>query len=148
MSKERIIVAGSRDIEDYSLIKVTLDNYIKDSKDFVIVSGVARGVGELGERYAKENGLECVQYLANWDAYGKKASYVRNTEMANNADTLIAFWDVESNGTRNMINIAKKNGLKVFVLTGKGSQILVIKHGYCVTGGQKYLPKYEVRIEN
>jgi dissimilatory sulfite reductase (desulfoviridin) alpha/beta subunit len=35
--------------------------------------------------------------------------------MAENADALIAVWDGESRGTKMMIDIAKKKGLKVFV---------------------------------
>lgn len=35
--------------------------------------------------------------------------------MANIANALIAFWDRKSKGTKNMINLAKKKGLQVFV---------------------------------
>ncbi len=35
--------------------------------------------------------------------------------MASNADALIALWDGTSKGTKGMIDLAKKRGLKVFV---------------------------------
>ena len=53
--------------------------------------------------------------MANWDTFGKRAGYIRNQEMANNADALVAFWDEESKGTRHMIEIAKKQNLAVRV---------------------------------
>jgi hypothetical protein len=35
--------------------------------------------------------------------------------MADYADALIAIWDGKSKGTKHMIDIAKKKGLKVFI---------------------------------
>ena len=44
----------------------------------------------------------------DWDKYGKSAGYIRNTEMAEAGDILVAFWDGKSKGTEHMINIMKK----------------------------------------
>ena len=44
------------------------------------------------------------------------AGYLRNKQMAEYADALIAFWDGESKGTKHMIDLAKKNGLKVRIV--------------------------------
>lgn len=46
---------------------------------------------------------------------GAKTGHIRNAEMADNADALIAYWDGESRGTKNMIETAKTKGLKVYV---------------------------------
>ena len=35
--------------------------------------------------------------------------------MADNADALIAIWDGESRGTKHMIDIARRKGLKVWI---------------------------------
>ncbi len=40
---------------------------------------------------------------------------VRNQKMAEYADALIAVWDGESRGTKNMISLAKKLNLKCFI---------------------------------
>ena len=40
---------------------------------------------------------------------------IRNQQMSDYADALIAIYDGVSNGTKNMIEIAKKDGLEVFV---------------------------------
>lgn len=82
----------------------------------MIVSGHASGADALGERYAQERGLECEQYPADWEAYGRAAGPIRNAEMAEVADALIAFWDGASRGTKNMIDTAKSKGLKVAVV--------------------------------
>ncbi len=48
-----------------------------------------------------------------WDIHGKSAGHIRNAEMADYADALIAFWDGKSRGTANMIENARKRGLKI-----------------------------------
>lgn len=114
----RVIVAGGRDFDDYALLSVVLDEALT-SRD-VLVSGGARGADRLGERYAKEHELHVSQFLADWDKYGKRAGYIRNTEMALYAQgqdgMLVAFWDGESRGTKHMIDLAREFGLKVHVI--------------------------------
>ena len=84
-------------------------------KGIEIVSGNALGVDKIGEKWGKSLGYKIKLFPANWGRYGKSAGYVRNKEMANYADALIAIWDGKSKGTKHMIDIAKKKGLKVFV---------------------------------
>ena len=45
----------------------------------------------------------------------QQIGYIRNEEMAKNADALVAFWDGESHGTKHMIELANRYGLKVRV---------------------------------
>ena len=88
-----------------------------DQDDIQIVSGTARGVDQAGERYAASRGLDCVRFPADWEKYGRRAGYLRNCQMAENADALVAFWDGQSRGTKHMIEIAKARGLAVRIVT-------------------------------
>lgn len=110
----KVIIAGSRTITDYNeLIRALTHAGIQPSH---IVSGGARGVDQLGEKYASLHNIPVIQYLPDWDTYGKRAGYVRNMDMANSgAEMLICLWDGCSKGTKNMIDIAKQRGLKVHV---------------------------------
>ena len=112
----RIIVAGSREFSDYPLLVRTLDHLLSRQSEIVIVCGKARGADTLGEQYAKAHGYQVAYYPAEWDKYGRQAGYLRNIEMAKNADALVAFWDGQSRGTRHMIELAKQHGLKVRVV--------------------------------
>ena len=116
----KVIIAGTRDFNDYAFLKKNLDYFLQginpNNEEIEIVSGNARGADKLGERYAKEHNLPVRLFPANWDKYGKRAGYLRNQEMANYADVLIAFWDEKSKGTKHMIDIAKKQGLTVIVV--------------------------------
>lgn len=119
MNEYKVIIAGGRDFGNYELLKEKCDYYLQHKLRegrVVIISGHASGADSLGERYAQERGLECEQYPADWKTHGKAAGPIRNKVMAEVADALIAFWDGQSRGTANMINLAKSKGLKVGVV--------------------------------
>lgn len=112
----KIIIAGGRLFSDYPFLKLKCDNIIGGRIGIEIVSGTAKGADKLGERYAKEKGFYISEFPANWDDHGKKAGYLRNDQMAQYADALIAFWDGTSSGTKHMIDLANERGLKVRVI--------------------------------
>ena len=109
----RVIIAGSRSIENYSILLDAIDE--SGFQVTTVISGRAKGVDRMGETYAYLRGLTIDVFPADWDKHGKAAGYIRNSEMAEHADALIAIWDGKSKGTKNMIEIAKRKGLKVFV---------------------------------
>ena len=122
----KIIIAGSRGFKDYQSLKTQCDVIIADYRSAIpysarssikIISGGARGADSLGEKYAHEKGFECLVMPADWDKYGKRAGYLRNAQMAEVADALIAFWDGTSRGTWSMIELARKGGLKVTIVS-------------------------------
>ena len=109
----RVIIAGGREIHDYSKLLEAIDEC--QFPIATVVSGGARGADALGERYAEEMNLKLNLFYPNWDLHGKSAGHIRNRKMAENADALIALWDGESRGTKNMIETAHKLGLLVYV---------------------------------
>lgn len=109
----KTIIAGSRTIKDINCVfRAVADS---DFDVTCVVSGGAKGVDLLGEDYAMFFELPIHRFNADWDKYGKSAGYIRNKEMAEHADALIAIWDGKSKGTKHMIDIATKKGLKVYV---------------------------------
>lgn len=112
----KVIIAGGRDFNDYELLKDKCDMYLSQQTDVEIVSGTANGADKLGEIYAKERGYRLSQFPADWDSYGKGAGPIRNRQMADYADFLIAFWDRKSKGTENMIYEARKRGLSIRII--------------------------------
>jgi ribonuclease HI len=109
----KVIIAGSREIRDYALVKHTITQ--SGFNITQVVCGMARGVDLLGRDYAIENNISVAEYPANWDLYGKRAGFLRNTDMGHYADALIAIWDGQSKGTYNMISIMKQLGKQVFI---------------------------------
>jgi len=115
----KVVIAGSRGFSNYKLLKETCDKYLREKKkthNIVIISGHARGADSLGEKYASDEDLDLEIYPADWKKYGKSAGFMRNEQMADIADAVIAFWNGESHGTKHMIDIAEEKGLNVKVV--------------------------------
>ena len=117
----RVIIAGSRNYNDYEKLKERCNTYLSNKLSdpetcVIIVSGAAKGADALGERYAMENNLPIERYPADWEHNGRAAGPIRNEEMAKVADALIAFWDGKSPGTKSMISLARRKGLQVAVV--------------------------------
>ena len=119
MQDYSVIIAGGRYFNNYQLLKERCDFYLQSKKrshNVIIVSGHASGADSLGEQYANEEGFDTQLFPADWNKHGKAAGPIRNAEMAEVADALIAFWDGKSRGTANMIQLAKDKGLKVAIV--------------------------------
>lgn len=109
----KTIIAGSRHISDYELVLEACAN-----SNFIIseiVSGAAKGVDKVGELIAHDFNIPVRVFPADWKKFPKTAGYIRNTEMAEYAEALVAVWDGISPGTKHMINTAKRLGLKVYI---------------------------------
>jgi hypothetical protein len=111
----RLAVIGSRSFNDYKVAKAVLDDCHKNVGITSIVSGGAKGADSLGARWAHENEIELILYLPDWERFGKSAGFRRNSEIINDSDAVIAFWDGESKGTADSINKANEKGLDVFI---------------------------------
>ena len=109
----KIIIAGGRDFDDYLLL---LQAVVKANFDITeVVSGGAPGADTLGELFASDMDLPLKRFPADWKRLGRAAGPIRNGEMAQYADALIAMWDGVSTGTANMIKQATERGLKVHI---------------------------------
>lgn len=121
------IVAGSRTITDYALVKSTIEE--SGFAVTLLVSGMAPArkkenykpsVDLLGVRWAIENKIPYRPMPADWDRYGNAAGMVRNGAMGDFAVTcpdggaLIGLQENGSSGTENMIEQALQRGLNVF----------------------------------
>lgn len=115
----RVIVAGSRTFDDYSLLCATMNKFVDGAVKVDVISGGARGADSLGERWALE--LDCPDFSitrmpADWDRHGKSAGYRRNEEMAKIATHCVVFWDGQSRGSKHMIDLAGKYNLPTLVV--------------------------------
>ena len=131
----RIIIAGSRIIptdKDYLREYFSrLDNLSKIKKDNIeVVSGTARGGDYVGEEWAIARDHKLVKFPADWEYQALNAGYQRNEQpdakywstyklkkMAAYSDALVAIWDGKSKGTKHMIDIVRREGLAVRIIS-------------------------------
>ena len=105
----RLVVAGDRNYTNYDAVAEKLDALLSEmspDETIEIVSGGAKGVDSLGERYATERGLSLVKFPADWGKLGKAAGPLRNKQMAEYADALFSIQVPTSRGTISMRNMA------------------------------------------
>jgi hypothetical protein len=116
----KLAIVGSRNYPRLSLI----DKLISQLPDDVeIVSGGARGVDRRAAYSAQKRGLKVTELEADWENLGKRAGYLRNVEIVNSADRVVAFWDGVSPGTKHSMRLAKQTGKPLTIYGPEGERI-------------------------
>lgn len=110
----KTIIAGSRAIDRYELVDVALSDAMGQGLVITaVVSGGARGIDQLGERWAREHSIPVTRLIPDWGKWGKRAGILRDEQMASVADALVAIWDGTSRGTDHMVSEGRRRGLVV-----------------------------------
>ena len=103
-----VIIAGSRTIEDYELVKTHVIN--SRFKIDEVVNGTARGADFCGVLFAQEFGLYITNFTPDWNKYGRSAGIIRNGHMADYADAAVIINQSFSRGAANMLTqMASRN---------------------------------------
>jgi len=111
----KVIIAGGRTFvptEAHCLVLCEQKELLPITE---VVSGCAKGADAFGEWWASEHGIPVKEFPANWGRYGRGAGPIRNRQMAEYADALIAF--PGGSGTRHMLRTAKELGLVIVDLS-------------------------------
>ncbi len=125
----RVLCCGDRNYSSYEIIRRELEKLPKDTE---IIQGCANGADTMSAKISKVLGLKLISskdnadvinkpgFPANWDKYGKAAGAIRNKQMLDEGkpDLVLAFHtNIEkSRGTKNVIEQAKKRGIKVLLI--------------------------------
>lgn len=152
MKEFRLIIAGSRNFNDYALLEqqtIEFINLYAEQVDTVtVVSGAAKGADTLGERFSEEFDLDLMRMRAKWSdtkvegavirtrrdgtEYNAVAGHNRNSRMAQFAidaseaggiGACICFWDGHSGGTQHMIQIAADSDLELCIVNTSTGEV-------------------------
>ena len=107
-------VVGSRiypDLERVSAFVASLP------PDVEIVSGGAAGVDTAAEQQAWRDKRPLKVFPADWEGLGRIAGFIRNQDIVNYADLVVAFWDGKSRGTAHTMRLAASQN-KLFHVFG------------------------------
>ena len=108
----KIAIVGGGDYPDLDRVC----RYVKSlPSGTVVVSGNAEGVDRVAETTAQHCGLEVISIPAQWDELGKSAGFIRDIEIIEQVETVVAFWDGKSKGTLHSITEASKRGIRVMI---------------------------------
>ena len=105
----KVGVIGSR-----GLTVDNLEQYLPENTT-EIVSGGAKGIDTCAREYALSHDIKLTEFLPEYSRYGRGAPLKRNLQIIIYSDLVIAFWDGQSKGTKNVIENCKKLNVKVDV---------------------------------
>ena len=117
----KVIIAGSRTIRGFRGEQLLIEAIIASNFQITeVFCGCAKGVDELGRKWARINDIPVRWFPAAWlsidGTTNYRAGFERNERMADAADALIAIWDGHSNGTRHMIKCMGRRGKPVYYI--------------------------------
>ncbi len=133
-----LLISGSRSIDDMEIFRRAIHEFMANEfageyplplnkTIYQIVSGNARGVDSVAERFAKKQGIDLAIFPANWEKHGNAAGPIRNEQMLDYGIMMADLMDVEvrllaipfpgaeGGGTNHMIQKCKNEGMKIFV---------------------------------
>ena len=106
----KLAIIGSR-----NLIIEHLEDYLPDNVT-EIVSGGAKGIDRLAAEYAKKHPLPLTEFLPDYARYGRGAPFIRNRQIAEYANEVLAFWNGISKGTMYTVRMFEKMGKQVTLI--------------------------------
>lgn len=114
----KVVISGSRSILNKELVESYLNEF--NPKIEFLICGydpkkrLPKGVDEIAYRWAINKGIPVDTFPANWEKYGKMAGRLRNKQMVDCGDVLIAIWDGQSTGTLSTITYWKEKMAAIF----------------------------------
>ena len=109
---KRLAVVGGRKFSNYDLMDDVLKEYWRPD---VIISGGADGADTLAEEWAEEHSIETEIFLPE-KVNGRPQYHSRNRQVAHACDSMVAFWDGKSPGTKYTIEYTKGLGKEVRIV--------------------------------
>ncbi len=102
---KRLAIVGSRDCPS-----IDITPYIPFVPS-TIVSGGAKGADTYAKEYAIKNNIPIVEYLPQYDKYGRQAPIMRNIQIVDNCDFVLAFRNGTTSGTKFAVDYASRRGV-------------------------------------
>lgn len=114
----KVAVVGSRGV-DSDAYEMILKHIPQGCSE--IVTGGAGGVDFLAKKAAKQLRVKYTCIRPNYSRYGRAAPLIRNREIVDRADYVLAFWNGYSKGTQNAIIccIKKRKPFRIFLLNAR-----------------------------
>ena len=106
----KLAIIGSR-----TCPPVDIESYLKYIPD-TIVSGGAIGADTYAKEFAIKHNLKLIEFLPDYEKYGRKAPLVRNKLIVEECDCVLAFWDGTSRGTKFTIDYAKEKNKPIKII--------------------------------
>jgi hypothetical protein len=105
----KVAIVGSRNLSP------DVESYLP-GETTAIVTGGAKGVDQAAMDMAKRLDLRLIVFRPDYKRYGRGAPIIRNKQIVQESDLVIAFWDGKSRGTKSTIDFAEEAGKKIEII--------------------------------
>ena len=117
----KLAVIGSRSIDSTASLFSALDKYKEEHDVLCLLVGGAKGADDFAARWGRANSVDTIvfrpYYMVDTQAnFQVRHFFMRNKQIVDNADMVLAYWDGKSRGTRWGINYAVKRDKEVQVV--------------------------------
>lgn len=144
-------IIGSRTYTNYTYMAISLDYYFKiHGLPTKLYSGAANGADLLGEKYIKslKKDIEIIQFKPDYNKYGKSAPLIRDREIVDKIDYLLAFPNDDSKGTFYTINYGLDKMKKIILFFTKDTYTNINNKIENMLSKNKNKTKYSIKIYN
>jgi hypothetical protein len=107
----KLLIVGSRCITNFDI-----SPFIPKNTNLIITGG-AEGIDRIAEEYADKMKISKLVLRPQYSRYKRGAPIKRNYTMVDICDSIIAFWDGSSRGTKHTIDYAEKTGTPIKIIT-------------------------------
>lgn len=112
----RVLVCGSRNYDDLGAVWSQLDAFhALQGPISVVIHGGAKGADLLADKWAIVNNVPRMQFVPNWEDYGRAAGPIRNGEMLAKAKPNLVIAFPGGRGTADMVRQAKDANVEVVI---------------------------------
>jgi hypothetical protein len=115
-----IAIVGSIGFQNPDLVRTYVRTLLPDT---TVISGAAEGVDSIAELEARACGLSVVIFPADWKTFGRAAGPIRNRQIVDTADSVVAFWNGRSRGTLNTVIVGLIHAKPVRVVGEDGQNV-------------------------
>ena len=114
--KYKLGIVGTRNPGiHYEELETLITSIIKLEEVSEIISGGAKGIDSYGKNLAIKNQVPFKEYIPEYGKYGRKATLIRNRQIVENSDKIIAFPSQGSTGTYHTVSIARELNKPVII---------------------------------
>lgn len=108
----KIAIIGSRTFNDWTKFNTGVHDNMSNTElldsNTCLISGGAKGADSLAERFSMATAIPIEVIKPDYAVHGKAATHIRNRQIVDKSDKVIAFWDGSSKGTKSVIEYASK----------------------------------------
>lgn len=121
----KLAIIGSRSVKEEQMVWEAIHTFVTghsvEGVPITLLSGGAEGIDHFTKSYAAKWSMDHVEFIPYFKLdrasdYSARHFFIRNKQIIDNSDRVLAIWDGASKGTEHGIKYSQKTGKQVMVI--------------------------------